>query len=176
MKRFVWTMSLALCAATAMFGCDVIMDGNGNGNANENMNDNMNDNDGGDEAARMFSAPLSGDQEVPPVTTDATGMSSYTISEDDTSIEFDISAEGLSGPATAMHLHMAAAGENGDVVVDVSGSITNGDDGSMTAMGTADLGDGIADAIRAGDIYLNIHTEENPGGEIRGQLAETATE
>ncbi|MGB0714414.1 MAG: CHRD domain-containing protein [Phycisphaerae bacterium] len=163
MKHGFFRYASLLIALAALQGCDVVMD--------SNDNENMNDDTGGD-VALSFGATVSGDQEVPPVEGDGTGAADFDISEDGTSVTFTITAEGLTGPVTAMHLHMGAAGENGGVIVDLGDAIENGDDGTMTANGTASLDSGVADSIRAGNVYLNIHTDANPSGEIRGQLEE----
>jgi hypothetical protein len=126
-------------------------------------------------ADEMFSASLSGDQEVPPVTTSATGTASVTISDDESTISYSVTYSGLSGDLAAAHIHLGAKGTNGGVLFPLAhgpspfdGTLTSAD---FTATGDVDTYDKALDAIRAGDTYVNLHTAANPGGEIRGQLA-----
>ena len=130
-------------------------------------------------------ASLDGGQEVPPVRTRARGVAGYTVNEDH--ISFTHRFHRLRNLAMA-HLHLGAAGENGPVVVNLlpadfdptnrrerrrlervlSGRITAEDlVGPLAGEPLAEL----ARAIQEGNVYVNIHTTENPSGEIRGQLA-----
>jgi hypothetical protein len=106
---------------------------------------------------------LSGANEVPPVTTSATGTASVTIRPDHT-VTVKETVTGMT--ATASHIHQGAAGANGPVIVPFTKS---GDNTFVTADG-AKLTDAQYDAYKAGNLYVNVHTAANPGGEIRGQL------
>jgi CHRD domain len=106
---------------------------------------------------------LAGDQEVPPVTTAAKGSGTVMIG-DDMSVKGKVTTSGISG--TAAHIHMAAAGKNGGVIVPM---VKDGDNGWTFAPG-AKLNDDQMKAFKAGDLYVNVHSAANPGGEIRGQL------
>ena len=68
--------------------------------------------------------------------------------------------------ATAAHIHMAAAGKNGPVIVPM---VKSGDNGWTFPPG-AKLNPDQMKAFKAGDLYVNVHSAANPGGEIRGQL------
>jgi len=70
----------------------------------------------------------------------------------------------LTGPATAAHLHIAAKGEPGPVIVPLCAPCTNNQSGK------ASLTAGDVSALRAGRVYVNIHTAANPAGEVRGQV------
>ena len=109
---------------------------------------------------------ISGAQEVPAVQTDATGLVSAHLTQVLNTLEVNAFFKDLSSHVTGAHLHMGAADENGSVVVDLT-SFVNG----QTISATVDAS-GFADELKAGNIYLNIHTENNPGGEIRAQLNE----
>jgi len=128
-----------------------------------------------------FSAILSGGEEVPPVDTAATGVASFTL-EGGESIKYDVNVTGVD-KVTAAHIHNAPKGENGEVVVtlfkadsptgQISGSLANG---SITASNLEGQmqGSPFRDIIRAlerGEAYVNVHTEKNPNGEIRGQIS-----
>lgn len=106
---------------------------------------------------------LGGSQEVPPVTSSATGSGKITIG-DDKSVSGSVTTTGVAG--TAAHIHMAATGANGPVIVPLTKS---GDNGWAVAPG-AKLTDAQYDAFKAGNLYVNVHSEANKGGEIRGQI------
>jgi hypothetical protein len=136
-------------------------------------------------AADDFSANLTGDQEVPAVTTTASGSATVNIITDSevTEINYEVTYSGLSGPLMAAHIHLGAAGVAGGVMLPLvigpspfSGTLKEAD---LTPTGGVTTFAQAIDAIRAGDTYINLHTAANPGGEIRGQLKpilNTATE
>jgi len=106
---------------------------------------------------------LSGSQEVPPVTTSATGSGTITVAADQ-SISGSIKTTGIKG--TAAHIHIAASGANGPVIVPLT---KDGDDGWAVGPG-AKLQDAHYQAFKDGKLYVNVHSEANKGGEIRGQI------
>jgi len=106
---------------------------------------------------------LSGDSEVPAVKTMASGSGTVTINPD-MSVSGGVTTTGLSG--TMAHIHMAAAGKNGPVIVPLA---KNGESGWSVPPG-AKLTEAQYQAFKAGELYINVHTAENKGGEIRGQL------
>jgi hypothetical protein len=117
---------------------------------------------------------LSGAQEVPVVTTAATGNGWVVISTDGSTITYYVAYSGLSGAAAAAHIHLGAAGTNGGVLLPLTATaspmlgtltVTN-----LTPTGSVTDFAGAVAAIAAGSTYVNIHTAANPGGEIRGQI------
>jgi len=75
---------------------------------------------------------------------------------------------GLTGKPTAAHLHLGARGKQGAVIVFLCGTVKHPclkDRGAVTKLSAAQ-----AQALEKGNIYVNIHTKRNPGGEVRGQL------
>ena len=106
---------------------------------------------------------LSGSQEVPAVTTSASGSGTITVG-DDMSIKGSVTTTGVVG--TAAHIHMAAAGQNGPVAVPLTKS---GDNGWAVPAG-AKLTEAQFAAFKAGNLYFNVHSDANKGGEIRGQI------
>jgi CHRD domain len=106
---------------------------------------------------------LSGDQEVPPVATAAKGSGTVTVG-DDMSVKGTVTTSGI--VATAAHIHAGAPGKNGPVIVPM---IRSGDNGWTFGPG-AKLSEDQMKAFRAGELYINVHSSANPGGEIRGQL------
>ena len=105
---------------------------------------------------------LSGANEVPPVTTSATGDGTITVA-DDGAVSGTVTTKGVQG--TAAHIHMGAAGKNGPVVV----PFTKEGDTYKAAAG-AKLNADQLKAFKAGELYFNVHSAANPNGEIRGQL------
>jgi hypothetical protein len=106
---------------------------------------------------------LSGSQEVPPVTTSASGSGKITVGEDK-SVSGSVTTTGVNG--TAAHIHMAAMGANGPVIV----PLTKTADGVWSVPAGAKFTDAQYDAFKAGNTYVNVHSDANKGGEIRGQL------
>lgn len=106
---------------------------------------------------------LSGGNEVPPVATSATGTATVTIKPDH-SVVVKESVSGMT--ATASHIHEAAAGANGPVIV----PFTKTADNTFAAADTAKLTDAQYESFKAGKLYVNVHSAANPGGEIRAQL------
>ncbi len=106
---------------------------------------------------------LSGSNEVPPVTTTATGTAMVTIG-DDRSVKATVTATGMT--ATASHIHEGAAGANGPVIV----PFTKTGDNTFAAPDGAKLTEAQYASYKAGNLYVNVHSAKNPGGEIRAQL------
>lgn len=106
---------------------------------------------------------LSGSEEVPPVTTSASGEGKFTVDRDWT-IQGKVTTSGIAG--TAAHIHEALRGKNGGVVIPLA---KTADNEWSVAPGTR-LTEGQFKSYRAGSLYVNVHSAANPGGEIRGQL------
>lgn len=136
---------------------------------------------------RWFKADLTGSQEVPAVSTSTTGKASVKFNREQTKADFRVNVH--KGEAiTAAHLHCAPASQNGPVVAHLFGNIPGGfnvngkladftltqanivtNAGCSPAITTmAEL----AQALRDGRIYANVHSVSNPNGLIRGQLHE----
>jgi len=119
-------------------------------------------------------ATLAGGQEVPAVTTSASGNGWVLTSTDGTTLTYFVAYSGLSGAAAAAHIHTGAAGVAGGVILPLVvtaspmvGTLTAAD---FTASGSITTFAQAVAAIAAGNTYFNIHTAANPGGEIRGQI------
>jgi hypothetical protein len=111
-----------------------------------------------------FKAALSGKSEVPPNATAGTGSVTVTYDSDSKKLTWKGSYSGLTGPATAAHFHgPAPEGKNAGVMVPIN---PNG----PSFEGSATLNDAQAKALMDGDMYVNVHTADNKGGELRGQL------
>ena len=106
---------------------------------------------------------LSGANEVPPVSTSASGSGSFTVGADK-SVSGSVTTTGVAG--VAAHIHTGAAGKNGPVAV----GLTKTSDATWSAPAGAKFTDAQYEAYKAGDTYVNVHSAANKGGEIRGQL------
>ena len=127
---------------------------------------------GGAMMDQSLEVTLSGDQEVPAVMTEGMGSATVSLMGDTMTVNGDFS--GLSSPAieiagTPGHVHMAPAGENGDVVFPLNVSVDESGTSGIFSLSTTLTPEQI-DAFNAGELYLNFHTEANQGGEIRGQI------
>ena len=130
-------------------------------------------------AQTTFTATLSGDAEVPAVTTDASGSFTATIA--DGALDFSLTSDATG--ITQAHIHYGMADENGNVVAFLFGLADPAVDGVETT-GTITVDDLLADvegdwdtfvdSLDDGHAYVNVHTEANPGGEVRGTIAAVA--
>ncbi len=131
-------------------------------------------------AKHELNATLSGQQEVPPVDTQATGAAEFVpVVPNNETIDFSVNASNIQG-VTAGHIHSGNQGENGPVVVTLftfdspqnevseKGTITADNlEGSMEGKAISDL----ISSMKNSSAYVNVHTEQNPNGEIRGQIS-----
>lgn len=114
------------------------------------------------EGARTL-LPLTGAQEVPPVNTQASGRSSITVIGDKV-ITGRVEISNLN--ATAAHIHQGPPGQNGPVIIPLVKTAEN----VWSVPGNTVLSSSQFDAYRSGNLYVNVHSAANPGGEIRAQL------
>jgi hypothetical protein len=119
-------------------------------------------------APLSFKMPLSGAQQVPPVQTSGTGTADLTYDAGTRVVTWSVTYSGLSGPVTMAHFHgPAAQDKNAPVVVWLT---RQGGPVETPIKGQATLTPQQAQQFMAGDWYVNVHTKEHPGGEIRGQV------
>ena len=115
----------------------------------------------------LVTFPLTGDQQVPAVTTTATGNGYALVN----SMTYDLSlvahTEGVDD-ATMAHIHTGAAGENGDVLVGLEQSMD--DMGMWMTPANTMIDMDIYNVLLSGGHYVNVHTPANPNGELRGQI------
>ena len=144
-------------------------------------------------AGRTYTSPLSGGEEVPANASRATGMATYTLSDDGQSLSYKITINNITNPFMG-HIHLGAKGANGPVVLPLySAAPAGGPKASLVVEGTATAaqlagplaGKTMADLVAEmdkGNTYTNFHTNDGadpansgPGdlaaGEIRGQIA-----
>ena len=112
-----------------------------------------------------YRAAMNGKSEVPPTTSTGTGDVTATLNTDTKQLAYTMNYAGLTGPATAAHFHgPAEPGQNAGVVIPI------GNNPPSPAKGTVTLTDAQMRDLEAGKWYANVHTANNKGGEIRGQM------
>lgn len=126
---------------------------------------------------QSFKAHLSGDQEVPAVDTEATGQTIFKLSKDGSTLSYKIIVANIEN-VRAAHIHIGERGSNGGVVVTLYSGLIEGRTSGILAEGviTSDDITGLSlsqlvDILIADGAYVNVHTTQNPGGEVRGQIS-----
>jgi hypothetical protein len=114
----------------------------------------------------LYFTDLSSLEEVPETASLALGRGAVTVNNDTRVAQIHLNVTGVAN-ANAAHLHRGSAGTNGPVAVGLTQDTANADHWFVenSTLAQADF-----DALRAAQTYLNIHTPENAGGEIRGQV------
>jgi CHRD domain len=113
--------------------------------------------------AKDVKVKLMGAEETPPVTSSATGEGTITV-KDDKTVSGSIKTSGIEG--VAAHIHTGAAGASGPPII----TLTKGDGGMWMVPAGSKLTDEQYEAFKAGNLYVNVHSPEHKGGEIRAQL------
>jgi hypothetical protein len=106
---------------------------------------------------------LSGDQEVPAVASSATGVGTIVITNDK-SVSGSIKTTGIDG--TVAHIHLGEPGKNGPPII----TLIKAADNSWSVPAGAQLTDDQYKSFKDGNLYVNVHSAEHKGGEIRTQL------
>lgn len=135
--------------------------------------------------ADKFKTDLSSAEEVAPVTSAMTGKAKFKVSKDNSQIEFKLKVKDAVA-VTGAYLHCGEKGQNGPIVAHLFGTIPGGFDvdGELAAFTLKNQNivqnagctpqiltiSDLANAMRNGKIYVNVHTVAYPNGEIRGQL------
>lgn len=159
MKSRLQILALSLVASVSLSGCG--------------------DDDPTSPATDVYAAQLNAASEVHDVTSNATGTATFTRSGD--TFTFTIDVTNIVG-ATAAHIHSGAAGANGPVVVPLFSSAMGTDIANGTlvsaAFSAADIVgttgvtfEALVAMMASGGAYVNVHTQTQPMGEIRGQLS-----
>jgi CHRD domain len=108
------------------------------------------------------SVKLTGAEQVPPVQASGSGSGTIRVNSDGT-VSGSVTTTGVEG--TMAHIHQGAKGANGPVILPLT---KNGD--TYTVPAGAKLNDAQMKAFKEGNLYVNVHTARNKGGEVRGQL------
>lgn len=115
--------------------------------------------------------PLKSDEEVPANKSTGSGTADVTYNKDSKMLTYTLTWTGLTGNATMAHIHgTAAKGVNAGVKHDLINVLKKETAGSFTDSVKIDASDIKEDSLLSGFYYFNIHTQKNPGGEIRGQI------
>ena len=136
---------------------------------------------------RHFQAFISGREEVPPRESSGQGFTTFELNDAETALEFKLIVANIRN-VIAAHIHCGAPGVNGPIVVFLfgpglaafpngvlsEGTITEADiipvpDSPACPGGVANFAE-LLEKMRTGNAYVNVHTVEFPGGEIRGQI------
>jgi hypothetical protein len=108
------------------------------------------------------SVKLSGAEEVPPVSVSGSGSGTIRVGADG-EVSGSVTTTGVEG--IMAHIHQGAKGQNGPIIVPLTKS---GD--TYTVPPGAKLNEAQMKAFKEGNLYVNVHTARNKGGEVRGQL------
>ena len=114
----------------------------------------------------VINTTLSGEQEVPPVQTDATGKAALTIDTEEQTLAIHVNTMGLD-TANASHIHREAAGANGPISI---GLMQDPDNVRHWFAENVELDASDMEDLNSGYYYVNVHSPEHPPGEIRGQV------
>ena len=132
---------------------------------------------------QKFTAKMTGKDEVPPHDTKATGTAEFTLSADGKTMSYKVDVMNID-KVTVAHIHQGKPGENGPPVVwlfnsssnptgPMNGKLSEGKITSSDLVGPL-KGKQISDLVKLindGNAYANVHTQQNPKGEIRGQIS-----
>ena len=134
---------------------------------------------------QQFIANLSGGNGVPPIKTPATGVAKFTLSADGKSLSYVLNVTNINSVIGA-HIHSGSAKQNGPIVLFLFGNPTmtgppTGKVNGLLSKGNSTSSDlkgplagkqltDLVNLIKSGNAYVNVHTTQNPKGEIRGQI------
>lgn len=132
-------------------------------------------------AQQHFTAKLSGSSEVPPITSKSSGAATFDLNAADTQMKYTLNVTDIDH-VIAAHIHMGKSTENGPIVVNlfipakatgkVSGTLAQSSINSTSLIGPL-KGKQMPDLIsimKNGQAYVNVHTAQNPPGEVRGTI------
>jgi hypothetical protein len=134
----------------------------------------------GEIGTQTLTATLDGAQHVPPVITNATGTGMVVVNPGQDAFTVSLNVAGLSSTIQGAHIHAGAAGVNGPIIFDfvlpstvppnlvinvvVTAANLSPAQTTITTFAAA------VDALLSGNTYFQVHTANNPGGEVRGQI------
>jgi len=129
-----------------------------------------------------FTAKLSGNNEVPPITSKSSGTAAFDLNAAGTQMKYTLNVTNID-KVIAAHIHQGSSTANGPIVVNlfipsgptgkVSGTLTQSSINSTSLIGPL-KGKQMTDLIKlinSGNAYVNVHTSQNPAGEVRGQIS-----
>lgn len=116
-----------------------------------------------------LTATLTPEQEPGDISSSGSGTAAMILTP--AGVQFRVTVDSLTGPITVAHFHGGSTGVNGSPVRTITGDFDgNTATGLWTANDAEPLTPGMAQALLTGNLYLNVHTGSNPGGELRGQV------
>ncbi|GAA3931389.1 CHRD domain-containing protein [Hymenobacter algoricola] len=121
------------------------------------------------ETEYLYAGTLTGAQEVPVVTPAGLGVGSFVLAQDKSRLKFRTVLDNMTSAITATHFHNGAPGAVGPVILDLQPYLAGN-----VIEGEVPVTPAFLAALEAGNIYINVYTVNNPGGEIRGQLVSRA--
>lgn len=135
---------------------------------------------GKDKKLKSFTAVMSGKEVVPSVDTSAKGKAVFTLNDELDGINYSIDVSKMEN-VTSAHIHQGAKGKNGPPIVsllegqpdgEVEGNLVEGVILEMDLIGPLEGKplEALIELLEKGNTYVNIHTEKNPNGEIRGSI------
>jgi hypothetical protein len=113
-----------------------------------------------------YTASLSGRSEIPKTDSKGKGKLAATFDTQTRAFNYTLTFDGLSGPATAAHIHGPATRAQSAGVVAPLGEKNP----ASPVTGSITLTDDQVKMLQSSKLYVNVHTTANPGGEIRGQI------
>ena len=120
---------------------------------------------------------LTGDQEVPSIQTQSTGLLKANLSQDRTVLNYELMTTPFLTPLTSAHFHLGPKGQNGPIVrtLKLEPALMNGqqifyEKGAWTSTDQEPLTEQLVNELLNGNIYVNVHSQQSPNGEIRAQL------
>lgn len=114
----------------------------------------------------LLSATLSGSGETPAATTSATGSASFLLSKDQTSMSYQVTLTGLTGPATAVRIRQGPSGQSGGIILYGLNLPDNG-----VSSGAVEVRPEDVSTLLSGGTFLEVTTVKFPAGELRGSIA-----
>jgi CHRD domain len=150
-------------------------------------------------SGQEYSAKMTGDEEVPPVSTGTTGTIKLAANSQQDALDYNIDLTNLNGVVIGAQIHMGTPGANGPIVADLNtpgtdaaAAASSSSSGGVSAMTSNSIGGTITSAdlkgplegkqvsdlvklIGKGRTYASVNTEQNPRGEIRGQLSSSSS-
>jgi len=129
-----------------------------------------------------FTAKLSGNNEVPPITSKSSGTAAFDLNAAGTQMKYTLNVTNID-KVIAAHIHQGSSTANGPIVVNlfipsgptgkVSGKLAQSSINSTSLIGPlkAKQMTDLIKLINSGNAYVNVHTSQNPAGEVRGQIS-----
>lgn len=127
----------------------------------------------GQVAGLMVSAPMTGQQNVPIVATNASGGLSLVINQREMSIAWNMATRDLSGAFSGAEIRAGVSGTNGDLLFSLASESGNLGSGDLHASSDIDTFAGAINALLSGTTYVVVKTLSHSSGEIRGQIGAT---